>query len=166
MLFGLFRRRKAQPPTGLDGRPRPSAMSGMNPDEATEADRIAALEWASAWTGDNHPNPRKLMPFLNLLIGGGTRRDLPAKGEGTILMAFKAVGQGTQRNRSERTRKALPFFALRLGPDDPEDICEAARERAGVVSGDIPVIPLAECDKRACKCWYRQMTKRQAERVK
>lgn len=168
MLFGFFRSKKAATPlaTGPDGRPRPPAMSGMGPEETTEGERITALEWASVWTGDAHPNPRKLLRHLNVLIGGGARRNLPAMGRATLLMAFHAVGQGTQRNRSERTRRGLPFFALRLGPADPDDICAAARDRAGVVSEDIPVIPLAECDRQTCKCWYRQMSRRQGARAR
>lgn len=150
---------------GADGRPRPPRFEGLfNPDNATQSQRLACIEWAIAWTKTTDVSASALMAlFEDAYTGKYISKKTP--GRAALFMAMRALRFAGHRNRMERTARSLPWAQFRLGPQETPCSCAAALDKTTVTVRPGFDIPLVGCDQVECMCWVQQLTTRQKEAI-
>ena len=104
--------------------------------------------------------------MLRALLDGAAFPRKAFAGRRTLDMALRAVRLAAQRNRSARSARALPFAVFELGPQETPCAAAQARSRQICLLEDLPAIPLKDCDQSDCKCRYRQIGRREAEKLR
>lgn len=137
-------------------RPNPPCLTGFfDPAQATRDQRISCLAWSICWTKTEGVAPDELLLMLDRMIDGHPR---PRKviGASALDAAIRVLRSSAQRNRMQRTKRALPRAVLNRGPSD--FVCAAAEQHIGLVVevGAASTLPLPGCDQAECLCWYRQ----------
>ena len=173
-MFGWFRKpssSNAEPSTptlrhDANGRAiRPDIPGLTIPEQASEAEKELAIEWALGWTGSRALDVR-MSDLIALIDQGMTGRFPKTKDPAyrVVESAVRCLRSAAQDNRASRASKFLPWMQFRLGPQ--ENPCRLARDldRRLIPCADHPPIPLPGCDAEACKCWYRQLTNAAAKR--
>lgn len=169
-MFGWFKKDAAPTPEhlpdivmGPDERPRPPCFSDFNhPIHAARNQRLLALEWAILWRREDAITPEDLIDSLDQLLAGRPMNRRATFRE-AVSMASRVISWSAERNRSQRSKRALPWVQFRLGPQ--ECPCEAARRQEGETqSMDDPYeLPLVGCDQLECLCWTRGLTQAQKD---
>lgn len=170
MLGWIFRRYRDASPTPHDdklrhdpcGRPLAPRFPGMFiTEDATKKQKIVALEWAAAWTGYSGMfDASECLAALDSAMVGKLKLKKTPK-DNAIDAAIRVLRHGAQLNRADRTANAFPFTELLEGS---EHSCIKAKALSCRIlpCGKVDRLPLPGCDAASCKCWMRQITRREA----
>jgi hypothetical protein len=150
-----------------DGNGRPIAPHFLDlrqPQDASNQQVEHALEWATQWLrSDVETNKIDMRDLVRKCLDGtAPRKETPERS--IVRMATSALRRSAERNRHIKSKAALPWAMLRLGPQlDPcEFACEL--ENRLIPVQDFPTVPLYGCDAATCKCWVRVATQREADK--
>lgn len=140
-------------------RPNPPDLTGLlDPAQATRDQRVSCLEWSIRWTRSEGIAPDELLVMFDRMIDGHPR---PRKviGASALDAAIRVLRSSAQRNRMQRSKRALPRAVLNRGPQ--EVVCVATERSIGVVVSvdEFSSLPLPACDREECMCWYRQLAR-------
>lgn len=182
-MFGWLKRALApvpyqqakRPDIDMNGRAvTPELLGFVHPEEATDAQKMTALRWAASWCGyRGEVNEAWLHGLANTLRGireKGVRKGEFEEEKRVLRTATRALRLEAQRARTERTCGAFPYSQFRLGPADMSDPldcpCKLALEMEKRIMpwNHFPVLPMPGCDAYVCKCWFRQVTKAEADK--
>lgn len=148
-----------------NGRPiAPHILELTNPGEASNQQIEQALEWAKGWLRSDAETDRTEMRDLvrKCLNGTASKKETPERA--IAAMATRVLRLSACRNRHLKSKDAFPWAMLRLGPQ--VDPCKCARDLESrlIPVDDFLPIPLPGCDASICKCWFRSVTRREAEK--
>lgn len=172
-MFGWFKKPPASSPEppppfrrDANGRAIRPDLPGLTiPEQASEAEKGLAVEWALDWTGSSALNI-SVSDLVTLVDQGMAGKALKARDPAyrVVASALRCLRSAAQDNRAARASKFLPWMQFRLGPQ--ENPCRLARDldRRLIPCADHPPIPLPGCDAEACKCWFEQLTNAAAKR--
>jgi len=150
---------------GPDGRPRPPHFRGLsNPENTTHSQRLLALKWSILWRRDENLTPEDLINALNQRLAGMPKKRREPFSE-TVGMAMSVIQLSAQHNRMERTKRALPWVELRLGPQECPCAVAVAADKVIRSADEGFSIPLVGCDQTVCKCWQQQLTDNQKTQI-
>jgi len=165
-MFGLFGKKAAAKQQGpaAGERPAPPRLEGLvSPQDATDRQIVAALDWAREWTKEPEVDLATLQPMLRATLAGAGFPRKAFAGRLTLDMALRAINLAAQRNRGTRSARSEAYALFLLGPQEAPCQAAQAMERRIVLLQDLPTIPLPGCDKSDCRCGFRQLTRREVD---
>lgn len=151
----------------LNGRViRPDIPHLTIPESASDAQKEIAIRWALEWTGSIglSVSINEMIALLDqALIGRMPKTKDPSRR--AISSAVRCLRLACEDNRAVQARRLLPWLQFRLGPQDhPCPLAQDLDHQLVACDGALR-IPLPGCTADECKCWRRQITQAEANKL-